>query len=46
MAVGQFLDLPPTPADARLARPDLASKTGSYTVEGPLQIGALLAAGR
>ncbi|MEX0988999.1 MAG: polyprenyl synthetase family protein [Actinomycetota bacterium] len=43
MAVGQFLDLSTDRADVELASRISELKTGSYTIEGPLQIGALLA---
>ena len=45
MAVGQLLDLSSRSADERLADRISSLKTGSYTFEGPLQIGALLAGG-
>ncbi len=41
MAAGQFLDLEGTADLRRIA----SLKTGSYTVEGPLQVGATLAGG-
>ncbi len=43
MAAGQFLDLSAGGADEQLASRISELKTGSYTIEGPLQIGALLA---
>ncbi|MGQ0669482.1 MAG: polyprenyl synthetase family protein [Actinomycetota bacterium] len=44
MAVGQYLDVGGAgKIDRRLARRVASLKTGSYTVEGPLQIGAALA---
>jgi geranylgeranyl diphosphate synthase type I len=43
MAVGQFLDLALVPVDASAARRIAALKGGSYTVEGPLLVGAALA---
>jgi geranylgeranyl diphosphate synthase type I len=43
MAVGQFLDLAVVPVDPSAARRIAALKGGSYTVEGPLLIGAALA---
>ncbi len=43
MAVGQLLDLAGGGADEARARRIAALKTGSYTVEGPLQVGAALA---
>ncbi|MEX2275667.1 MAG: polyprenyl synthetase family protein [Actinomycetota bacterium] len=46
MAVGQFLDLSSEAADEQIADRISSLKTGSYTVEGPLQIGALLAGAR
>ncbi|MBI2238017.1 MAG: polyprenyl synthetase family protein [Actinobacteria bacterium] len=46
MAAGQFLDVGGAGAvDERLARRIASLKTGSYTVEGPLHIGATLAGG-
>jgi geranylgeranyl diphosphate synthase type I len=43
MAVGQFLDLAVVAADPTAARRIAALKGGSYTVEGPLVVGAALA---
>jgi geranylgeranyl diphosphate synthase type I len=43
MAVGQFLDLAVVPVDPSAARRIAALKGGSYTVEGPLLVGAALA---
>src|SRR2546423_12129824 len=45
VAVGQFLDLEGSarPVDEREARRISSLKSGGYTVEGPLQIGAILA---
>lgn len=46
MAAGQFLDVGGAGVvDERLARRIASLKTGSYTVEGPLHIGATLAGG-
>jgi geranylgeranyl diphosphate synthase type I len=45
MAVGQFLDLSASVADEGLAIRINELKTGSYTIEGPLLIGASLAGG-
>ena len=45
MAVGQFLDLAVTPVDRSAARRIATMKGGSYTVEGPLLVGAALAGG-
>jgi geranylgeranyl diphosphate synthase type I len=45
MAVGQFLDLAVVPVDPAAARRVAALKGGSYTVEGPLCIGAAFAGG-
>ena len=43
MAIGQFLDIAVVPVDPRAARRIAALKGGSYTVEGPLLVGAALA---
>lgn len=43
MAIGQFLDLAIVPVDPAAARRVAAMKGGSYTVEGPLLVGAGLA---
>jgi geranylgeranyl diphosphate synthase, type I len=43
MAIGQFLDLSVVPVDPAAARRIAAMKGGSYTVEGPLLMGAALA---
>jgi geranylgeranyl diphosphate synthase, type I len=43
MAIGQFLDIAVVPVDPAAARRIAAMKGGSYTVEGPLLIGAALA---
>jgi len=43
MAAGQYLDLAGGPRDAEAARRVARLKGGSYTVEGPLLIGATLA---
>jgi geranylgeranyl diphosphate synthase type I len=43
MAVGQFLDVGGAVGDLQVARRAAALKGGSYTVEGPLLIGAALA---
>jgi geranylgeranyl diphosphate synthase type I len=43
MAVGQFLDLAVVPVDPSAARRIAALKGGSYTVEGPLLVGAAFA---
>jgi geranylgeranyl diphosphate synthase type I len=43
MAVGQFLDVGGAASDPQVARRAAAMKGGSYTVEGPLLIGAALA---
>jgi geranylgeranyl diphosphate synthase, type I len=45
MAVGQVLDVGGATGDAEVARRAAALKGGSYTVEGPLLIGAALAGG-
>jgi geranylgeranyl diphosphate synthase type I len=45
MAVGQFLDVGGATGDPKVARRAAALKGGSYTVEGPLLIGAALAGG-
>jgi geranylgeranyl diphosphate synthase type I len=45
MAVGQFLDLAVVAAEPAAARRIAALKGGSYTVEGPLLVGAAFAAG-
>ena len=45
MAVGQSLDVGGAAGDPEVARRAAALKGGSYTVEGPLQIGAALAGG-
>jgi geranylgeranyl diphosphate synthase type I len=45
MAVGQFLDVGGAAADPQIARRAAMLKGGSYTVEGPLLIGAALAGG-
>jgi geranylgeranyl diphosphate synthase, type I len=43
MAIGQFLDIAVVPVDPAAARRIAALKGGSYTVEGPLLVGAALA---
>jgi geranylgeranyl diphosphate synthase, type I len=43
MAVGQFLDVGGAAGDPQVARRAAALKGGSYTVEGPLLIGAAIA---
>ncbi len=43
MAIGQFLDVAVLPVDPSAARRIAALKGGSYTVEGPLLVGAALA---
>lgn len=43
MAIGQFLDIAVVPVDPAAARRIAAMKGGSYTVEGPLLVGAALA---
>jgi geranylgeranyl diphosphate synthase type I len=45
MAVGQFLDVGGAVGGLQVARRAAALKSGSYTVEGPLLIGAALAGG-
>jgi geranylgeranyl diphosphate synthase, type I len=45
MAVGQYLDVGGAAGDPKVARRVAALKGGSYTVEGPLLIGASLAGG-
>ena len=45
MAVGQYLDVGGAASDPEVARRAAALKGGSYTVEGPLLIGAALAGG-
>ena len=45
MAVGQYLDVGGAAGDPEVARRAAALKGGSYTVEGPLLIGAALAGG-
>ena len=45
MAVGQYLDVGGAAGDPQVARRAAALKGGSYTVEGPLLIGAALAGG-
>jgi len=45
MAVGQYLDVGGAECDPQVARRAAALKGGSYTVEGPLLIGAALAGG-
>lgn len=45
MAVGQFLDVGGAAGDPEVARPAALLKGGTYTVEGPLLIGAALAEG-
>jgi geranylgeranyl diphosphate synthase type I len=46
MAAGQFLDISAGPdADERTVRRISALKTGSYTIEGPLHVGAILGGG-
>ena len=45
MAVGQSLDVGGAAGDPEVARRAAALKGGSYTVEGPLRIGAALAGG-
>ena len=45
MAVGQSLDVGGAAGDPQVARRAAALKGGSYTVEGPLRIGAALAEG-
>jgi geranylgeranyl diphosphate synthase, type I len=45
MAVGQYLDVGGAVGDPEVARRAAALKGGSYTVEGPLLIGAALAGG-
>ena len=46
MAAGQYLDLEGTARDVASAEHVAELKTGSYTVEGPLLIGAVLAGAR
>jgi geranylgeranyl diphosphate synthase type I len=43
VAAGQFLDLSETPHDRAATLRLAALKTGAYTVEGPLHVGAILA---
>jgi geranylgeranyl diphosphate synthase type I len=43
MAIGQFLDLAVLPVEPSAARRIASLKGGSYTVEGPLLVGAALA---
>ncbi|MFB3739189.1 MAG: polyprenyl synthetase family protein [Candidatus Velamenicoccus archaeovorus] len=45
VAAGQFLDIADPPRDRASALRVAALKTGAYTVEGPLHVGALLAGG-
>lgn len=45
MAIGQYLDIAVVPVDPAAARRIAALKGGSYSVEGPLLIGAALAGG-
>lgn len=45
MAIGQYLDIAVVPVDPAAARRIAALKGGSYSVEGPLLVGAALAGG-